>query len=187
MKFMAQDEGSGPQSPAGTWYEVGYGKPPVHTRFSKGQSGNPTGRPRRRTDLASLLINALDRPVVTEGRNGGTQREAIIAALVEKSASGDLRATKLVLDLMRQVAPAAAPSASLAEAPSGSPQDDPRQILLGKLARLADADRANHGDGTGAEERPCPDRIAPGQGPDVPGTEKTRRTDPAPAGTGSRP
>ena len=27
-------------------YEVGYGKPPKHTRFKKGQSGNPKGRPR---------------------------------------------------------------------------------------------------------------------------------------------
>jgi hypothetical protein len=27
-------------------YAVGYGKPPVHTRFRKGQSGNPRGRPR---------------------------------------------------------------------------------------------------------------------------------------------
>ena len=25
-------------------YSVGYGKPPVHTRFRKGQSGNPSGR-----------------------------------------------------------------------------------------------------------------------------------------------
>jgi hypothetical protein len=29
-------------------YEVGYGKPPVHTRFRKGQSGNPSGRPKRK-------------------------------------------------------------------------------------------------------------------------------------------
>ena len=28
-------------------YEVGYGKPPVHTRFPKGRSGNPSGRRRR--------------------------------------------------------------------------------------------------------------------------------------------
>jgi hypothetical protein len=26
-------------------YEVGYGKPPRHTRFKSGQSGNPRGRP----------------------------------------------------------------------------------------------------------------------------------------------
>ena len=25
-------------------YEVGYGRPPVHSRFRKGQSGNPRGR-----------------------------------------------------------------------------------------------------------------------------------------------
>ena len=27
-------------------YEVGYGKPPKHSRFKPGQSGNPKGRPR---------------------------------------------------------------------------------------------------------------------------------------------
>jgi Family of unknown function (DUF5681) len=27
-------------------YRVGYGKPPLETRFKQGQSGNPRGRPR---------------------------------------------------------------------------------------------------------------------------------------------
>ena len=27
-------------------YKIGYGRPPVHTRFKRGQSGNPSGRPR---------------------------------------------------------------------------------------------------------------------------------------------
>jgi hypothetical protein len=31
---------------ASSAYEVGYRKPPAHTRFPKGVSGNPTGRPR---------------------------------------------------------------------------------------------------------------------------------------------
>lgn len=32
--------------------EVGYGRPPKSTRFKKGQSGNPRGRPRnRRRDI----------------------------------------------------------------------------------------------------------------------------------------
>src|SRR3954464_9043488 len=83
---------------AASGYSVGYGKPPLHTRFRKGHSGNPSGRPRRKTDLASLLTRALDRPAEAEaeGPNAATQREAIVAALVGKSASGDLGATKLL-------------------------------------------------------------------------------------------
>jgi len=27
-------------------YDVGYGKPPAHSRFKPGQSGNPRGRPK---------------------------------------------------------------------------------------------------------------------------------------------
>src|SRR5687768_6217062 len=40
---MAQADTKTAASPT---YEVGYGKPPVHTRFRKGQSGNPSGRPK---------------------------------------------------------------------------------------------------------------------------------------------
>jgi len=43
-------------------YEVGRGKPPMHSRFKKGQSGNPRGpRPKH---LPALLVEALDEPVV---------------------------------------------------------------------------------------------------------------------------
>ena len=104
---MAQDESTPKQNPAAPGYAVGYGKPPLHTRFRKGRSGNPLGRPKRATDLASLLTRALDRRVTSDDRDAGTQREAIIAALVEKSAAGDLRATKLLFELMRQIGPAA--------------------------------------------------------------------------------
>ena len=43
-------------------YPVGRGNPPVHTRFKKGQSGNPRGpRPK---NLPALLIEALDEPAI---------------------------------------------------------------------------------------------------------------------------
>jgi Family of unknown function (DUF5681) len=36
-------------------YEVGYGKLPRHTRFVKGQSGNPRGRPPGAKNLKTML------------------------------------------------------------------------------------------------------------------------------------
>jgi hypothetical protein len=43
-------------------YEVGYGKPPRDTRFPKGQSGNPRGRPSGAKNLKTLLSEALNEP-----------------------------------------------------------------------------------------------------------------------------
>lgn len=40
-------------------YSVGYGKPPKHTRFVKGQSGNPRGRPRKPKPQPPRLSDAL--------------------------------------------------------------------------------------------------------------------------------
>jgi uncharacterized protein (UPF0216 family) len=87
-------------------YEVGYGKPPRHTRFRKGQSGNPRGRPRGSKNLKTLLSEALNEPViVTEegGRRKITKREAIITQLVNRSASADFRAIKILLDMVRDI------------------------------------------------------------------------------------
>ena len=43
-------------------YEVGYGKPPRHSRFVKGRSGNPRGRPPGTKNLKTLLSEALKSP-----------------------------------------------------------------------------------------------------------------------------
>lgn len=36
-------------------YAVGYGRPPRHTRFKKGQSGNPAGRPKKEKVMTNGL------------------------------------------------------------------------------------------------------------------------------------
>jgi len=85
-------------------YKVGPGKPPLHTCSKKGQSGNPRGRSPK--NLATLLADALNEKVYVtiDGRRRKiTNREAIITQMVNKSASADLRATKMLIDMQKDV------------------------------------------------------------------------------------
>ncbi len=85
-------------------YQVGPGRPPLHTRFKKGESGNPSGRSTK--SLPALLAAALNETVVVtiDGRRRTiTKREAIVTQMVDKSASADLRATKMLFDMMKDV------------------------------------------------------------------------------------
>src|ERR1700758_304848 len=87
-------------------YEIGYGKPPPRTRFKKGQSGNPRGRPPGAKNLKTLLSEALNEMVVvTEngGRRKVAKRRAIITQLVNRSATADFRAIKILLDILREI------------------------------------------------------------------------------------
>jgi len=87
-------------------YEVGYGKPPRHTRFAQGQSGNPRGRPSGAKNFTTLLSEALNEPViVTEhgGRRKVSKRQAIVTQLVNRSATADFRAIKILLDIVRDI------------------------------------------------------------------------------------
>lgn len=81
-------------------YDVGYRKPPKHTRFKKGQSGNPRGRPRGSKNHATLLNEALDEKVtVTEHgqRRQITKRQAMYKQLANRAAQGEYRFTQTVL------------------------------------------------------------------------------------------
>src|SRR5438105_15886877 len=72
-------------------YLVGYGKPPLHTRFQKGRSGNPNGRPRGRKNMSTLLSDALNGSVVVveNGRRKKiTKREAIVTQLGDEFGAG---------------------------------------------------------------------------------------------------
>jgi hypothetical protein len=126
-------------------YAVGYRKPPLHSRFQKGHSGNPEGGRRHRRDrakrLPALLKEVLDRrPATARGRvrRPATRREAILTALVEKSVAGDLRAVKLLLDLVQKSEFARLPEADYEE-------EDPREFLIREIDRLAAEEAAEEG------------------------------------------
>ncbi len=94
-----------PRDAAGK-YEIGYGKPPFHTRFQRGRSGNPRGRPRGEKNLPTLLNEALNEPVlVTEngGRKRISKRQAAFKQLVNEAAKGNWRALKLLVDILQDI------------------------------------------------------------------------------------
>jgi hypothetical protein len=74
---------------------VGYRNPPKTTRFKKGVSGNPKGRPKGSLNVATVFTKTLrERVVINEHgqRKTVTKLEAALKQLVNKAASGDLRA-----------------------------------------------------------------------------------------------
>ncbi|WP_221794432.1 DUF5681 domain-containing protein [Aquisediminimonas sediminicola] len=81
---------------------VGYGRPPRHTRFKPGQSGNPRGRPRRKQSMADLLEPVLSEKV-TVSINGIRKRvradTAMLFRLRERALKGDLKAINIVFNL----------------------------------------------------------------------------------------
>jgi hypothetical protein len=75
---------------------VGYSSPPEHSRFKKGKSGNPRGRPRKREDLNTVLQRVLNRKVrVKDNDRQLPIRDALIWKLRELALQGDKQALAL--------------------------------------------------------------------------------------------
>ena len=100
--------------------EVGYKRPPVHTRFQRGQSGNPRGRPSGRKSFQTLLNELLAQKIsIREGDKVRrvTRAEAIMIAMINQSIKGNPRTAKMVL-----------------EATSGSEAEEPLTVVIRKFS-----------------------------------------------------
>ncbi|MEY9594032.1 hypothetical protein ABIA06_006323 [Bradyrhizobium yuanmingense] len=105
---------------------VGYGNPPLHSRFKAGQSGNPRGRPRGALNFTTDLKKILLAPVALNeaGRSRRvTTQEAALLRLREKALKGDVRALDKLLSY------AVIMSGNAAEDAPKSPSIDDQAII----------------------------------------------------------
>jgi hypothetical protein len=90
--------------------KTGYGNPPKHTRFKKGKSGNPNGRPKGSKNLKTVLVQEMNRTI--EIREGDRVRrvsklEALPMRLFERALNGDMRAATALINLILKLLPIA--------------------------------------------------------------------------------
>jgi hypothetical protein len=124
---------------------VGYRNPPKHTRFKKGESGNPKGRPKGTLNMATVLARTLREKVIIN-ENGQrrviTKLEAAVKQLVNKAASGDLRALRHLVDLVVS----AEERAVQAPAPHTAMSEGDQKVVQGILERFGDRNRGGKED-----------------------------------------
>ena len=134
-------EGKPPAKGGSGDHEVGFGKPPKHTRFQPGQSGNPRGRPKGTKNLKTDLLEELGEKILVH--EGGQARKlskqrAVVKTLVNRTLKGDGRAANSLLSMMMRLL-----DTGQGSEPEGS-QDlhpDELEILEAYKKRLTRSDR----------------------------------------------
>jgi hypothetical protein len=102
---------------------VGYRRPPKHTRFKPGQSGNPKGRPKHARNLKTEFLEELGEVIrVREGDREMkiSKQRAFVKALVAAAIKGDMRAANALVSFCTR---AFGNEPEDAEPPSPTPDD----------------------------------------------------------------
>jgi hypothetical protein len=131
-------------------YAVGWGKPPEHSRFKPGQSGNPGGRKKGSVNVKTAVRQALESTVeVTENgqKRSVSLLDALVLNLAQQALRGNVKAIQLTL--------------SLADQHCDADNDDGQELPEEDVAILRRATGARRFGGKGRKSRSAtPDRNA---------------------------
>jgi uncharacterized protein DUF5681 len=112
-------------------YKVGPGKPPLQSRWQKGQSGNPSGRPKQQPDLLGIFRNVFGRPtkiLTPDGERTVPLIEGLaFAAAMIALKKGNVRLIEMLFGFYTRI--------TAADAGRGAPTSEADQALLGDLVQ----------------------------------------------------
>lgn len=129
-------------------YKVGKGKPPKHTQFKPGQSGNPKGRPKGSKNVHHVLSKILGEKItITDsGKKMEVDKfEAALRVMVNKSYVGGPASLKLLFDTWQNFSHAE-------QSPDKNPftDDDYASLMeeLGWIEKVKAAQQVGESDGS---------------------------------------
>ena len=133
---------SKPPKPPGP-YDVGYGRPPVRSRFQPGQSGNPAGRQKGQPTLNEMVMKEAARLVkIKRGDTVETitKYQGVIRRTFQSAMEGDIAAARLLFPWLQPNAPDASGGPAEDEtanlALSATPDDETLRRMVARFAHL---------------------------------------------------
>lgn len=96
-----QSDASGKDAAGDGEYKVGRGRPPKHSQWQPGESGNKKGKGKGVEDWADVIRDVLEEVVtVTEGGKTKrlTRQRVLAKTIYNKAVQGDLRAAQLLIE-----------------------------------------------------------------------------------------
>ena len=145
-------------------YEVGYKKPPKHSQFKKGQSGNKRGRPKQRVTISDFET-AFDKALsafITVSENGTVHQikklNALATQTVNKALKGNHQATNLVLSMFAKRA-AMEPDGVSADSTADEFKAE-LEAIFAEMAAKAQRPKTSEGGAAPASAAPNSDSLA---------------------------
>ena len=101
---MADEAKDREPKPGGEAYTVGYGRPPVHSRFKPGRSGNPKGKEKGSKGLKAVVATVFNEKISVRTPRGVrkvTKIEALVQKLMNEALTGDGKAVQQIVRLAK--------------------------------------------------------------------------------------